>query len=96
MSSAKQAEPPSWLRSPPFMVGQDRRGNWVVRDPRGIRGGLFVDRTAALRFVRSESGDRPQAIVMASEGLELDLSRKPDAAPHRQPSADSQRQLRFA
>ena len=96
MSQAKQAELPSWLRSPPFMVGQDRRGNWVVRDPRGIRGGLFVDRTAALRFVRSETGDQPQAVVMVSAGLELDLSRKPDAAPHWQPSADSQRRLRFA
>jgi hypothetical protein len=33
MTKAKQAEPPSWLQRPHFMVGQDRRGNWVVQDP---------------------------------------------------------------
>ena len=96
MTQAKQAEPPSWLRSPLFMMGQDCRGNWVVRDQAGIRGGLFVDRDAALRFVRSENGDRPPAVVMVSGVLELDMTRKPDAAPHRQLAVDSQRQLRIA
>ena len=96
MIQGKQAEPPSWLRPPVFMIGQDRRGNWVVQDQKGVRGGLFVDRAAALRFVRFENGDRPQAVVMVSDGLELELSRKPDAAPHRQPAVDSQHQLRIA
>ena len=96
MTQAKQAEPPSWLRPPLFMIGQDCRGNWVVRDSKGIRGGLFVDRAAALRFVRFENGDRPQAVVVVSDGLELELSRKPDAAPHRQLAVDTQRQLRIA
>jgi hypothetical protein len=96
MIQGKQAEPPSRLRPPVFMIGQDRRGNWMVQDQKGVRGGLFVDRAAALRFVRFENGDRPQAVVMVSDGLELDLSRKPDAAPHRQLTADSQRQLRIA
>ncbi len=96
MIQGKQAEPPSWLRPPVFMIGQDCRGNWVVQDQKGVRGGLFVDRAAALRFVRSENGDRPQAVVMVSDGLELALSRKPDAAPDRQLVAESQRQLRIA
>jgi hypothetical protein len=96
MMQGKQAEPPSWLRPPVFMIGQDRRGNWVVQDQKGVRGGLFVDRAAALRFVRFENGDRPQAVVMVSDGLELELSRKPDAAPRRQPAVDSQYQLRIA
>jgi hypothetical protein len=96
MIQEKQAEPPSWLRPPVFMIGQDRRGNWVVQDQKGIRGGLFVDRAAALRFVRFENGDRPQAVVMVSDGLELDPSRKPETAPHRQAGIDSQRQRRIA
>lgn len=60
MTHTEQAEPPSWFRPPVFVVGQDRRGYWVVQDQQGIRGGLFVNRDAALRFVRSENGYRPQ------------------------------------
>jgi hypothetical protein len=55
MTKAEKAEPPSWLRPPLFMIGQDCRGNWVVQDQNGVCGGLFVDRDAALRFVRSEN-----------------------------------------
>jgi hypothetical protein len=57
------------------MVGQDTRGNWVVQDQKGMRGGLFVNREAALRYVRSENGFRPQAVVMVSDGIELDMKR---------------------
>jgi hypothetical protein len=57
------------------MVGQDRRGNWVVQDQKGMRGGLFVSREAALRYVRSENGFKPQAVVMVSGGVELDTNR---------------------
>jgi hypothetical protein len=96
MMQGKQAEPPSWLRPPVFMIGQDCRGNWVVQDQKGVRGGLFVDRATALRFVRFENGDRPQAVVMVSDGLELDLSRKPASTPHRQVAADTQGQRRIA
>jgi hypothetical protein len=81
MNRAKEAEPPSWLQTLPFMVGQDQRGNWVVQEQNGVRGGLFVDRDAALRFVRSENGGRPQAVIMISGILELDVTRKPAAAP---------------
>lgn len=72
MIQEKQTEPPSRLRSPLFMLGQDLRGNWVVREQKGARGGLFVDREAALRFIRTETGRQPQAIVMVSGILELD------------------------
>jgi len=58
------------------MMGQDSRGNWVVQDQSGARGGLFVDRAEALRYVRSENGSRPQAVVMVSGVLELDMSRR--------------------
>jgi len=55
MTQAKQVEPPSWSRPPLFMIGQDDRGNWVVQDLKGICGGLFVNRDAALRYVRFEN-----------------------------------------
>jgi hypothetical protein len=96
MIQAKQAEPPSWLRPPLFMVGQDRRGNWVVKDQKGMCGGLFVDRDAALRFVRAENGYRLQAVVMVSEALELEMSRNQSALHHRELIADLQDQRRIA
>lgn len=91
-----EAEPPSWLRPPVFMIGQDCRGNWVVQDQKRTRGGLFVDREAALRFVRSENGDRPQGVVMVSGVLELDMPRTPGTLPQRDPLVDSQYQRRIA
>jgi len=73
-------EPPSCPKPPLFMIGQDGRGNWVVQDQSGVRGGLFVDRAEALRYVRSENGNQPQAVVAVSGVLELDLTRKPTTA----------------
>ena len=77
MKQAKQAEPPSWFRQPVFMVGQNRQGNWVVRDQKGVCGGLFVSREAALRFVRAENGYRPQAVVMVSGRSRTGHERRP-------------------
>jgi hypothetical protein len=79
-----QSEPPSSLRrcSPaPFLIGRNGRGNWVVRDQSGRRGGLFVDRTSALRFALFENGHRPQAVVMVPGVLELDPDGSVVAAP---------------
>ena len=64
-------EPPS--RNHLFMIGRNSRGNWVVRDQAGLRGGLFIDRTEALRFALFENGRRPQAVLMVPGILELDL-----------------------
>ena len=93
MKQAKQAEPPSWFRPPVFTVGQNRRGNWVVRDQKGVCGGAFVSRDAALRFVRAENGYRPQAVVMVSENLELDMSGSPSKLSRRETSGDLQRRI---
>ena len=83
MINQEKTEPPSLLQFPRFKIGQDRRGNWVVQDQAAICGGLFVNRDAALRFIRSENGDRPPAVVMVSGTLELDVSRTP-GPPQRQ------------
>lgn len=88
MTQAKQAEPPSWLRPPVFMIGQNSRGNWVVQDQKGICGGLFVDRDAAFRFVRAENGYRPAIVVVVSESIDLKVSNEASVASHRDSVAD--------
>jgi hypothetical protein len=91
MIRERQGDPPSWLRPPLFMLGQDFRGNWVAQEQRGARGGLFFDREAALRFIRAETGRQPQAVVMVSGILELDTGcegnavSRGDVAPNSQP-----------
>lgn len=54
-------------------IGRDCRGNWVVRGPRGIFGGLFVSRSEALKFAMFESGE-PDAVIMVPGTLELSTS----------------------
>jgi hypothetical protein len=79
MHPMSKGEPPS-ASGPtlaPFLIGKNRHGDWVVQDTRGLRGGLFVDRAQALKFAMWECGNRPQAVIMVPEGLELDMSAKP-------------------
>jgi hypothetical protein len=57
---------------PCLFIGQDRRGRWVVKDRRAMIGGLFTDRTAAIRFAMYECQRRPQSVIMLPDGLELD------------------------
>jgi hypothetical protein len=97
MTQAEQAEPPSWFRPPVFEVGQNSRGNWVVEDQAGVCGGLFVNRDAALRFVRAENGYRPHAVVMVSGNLELKMDRhNTSAVLRREGGVDLERQRRIA
>ena len=84
----KHVEPPSpkpSSRIPLFLIGKDRRGNWVVQDQRGTCGGLFVNRAEALRFAMFENGNRPQAVVMVPGIFELDINGEAGLA-HRLPS----------
>jgi hypothetical protein len=76
----RHAEPPSpslCSKVPLFLIGRDGAGHWVVRDPQGLRGGLFVDRAEALKFALFENGRRPQAVVMVPGILELDVNAEP-------------------
>jgi hypothetical protein len=77
-----KGEPPSpgGLTTGPFLIGKNSRGNWVVQDSSGLRGGLFVDRIHALKFAMFENGNRPQAVIMVPGVLELDMSAKPRAS----------------
>ena len=83
-----QSEPPSTAPGTAahmFLVGRDSRGRWVVQDERGLCGGLFVDRTRAIRYAMDETGRRPHAIQMVPGILELDMSR-PARKPTQPPS----------
>ena len=63
--------------SPLFLVGKDSQGHWVARDQSGLCGGIFVGRAEALKFAMAENGNRPQAVVMVDDVLELDMSVTP-------------------
>lgn len=56
------------------MVGQDGRGNWVVQDQSGTRGGLFVERLDALCYVRSQIANRSALYIAVSGVFELDMT----------------------
>jgi hypothetical protein len=65
-----------------FRIGKDSRGHWVVQDQQGLCGGLFVNRAEALKFAMFENGNRPQAVIMVPDGLELDMSGTRHASDH--------------
>ena len=68
---SREAPLQSSSRSTVFLIGKDSRGNWVVRDGAGLRGGLFVDRSDAVRFAMQENGYHSRAVIMVPGTLEL-------------------------
>jgi hypothetical protein len=80
-----KGEPPSTSVSASslLLIGKNSRGHWVVQDPSGLHGGLFIDRAHALKYAMSENGNRSRAVIMVPDVLELDLSVKPGISePH--------------
>jgi hypothetical protein len=80
----RHAEPPSsrsHTRSSTFLLGQNRRGHWVVQDQRHRCGGLFISRNEALKFALFENGNQPQAVIMVPGPLELDMTDQAGTAP---------------
>ena len=55
-----------------LFIGRDRSGHWVVKDARSLCGGLFTNRTEAIRFAMIKCQRRPQSVIMLPDGLELD------------------------
>ncbi|MDC9824787.1 hypothetical protein PRN20_13710 [Devosia sp. ZB163] len=60
------------VRAPRFTVGRDVRGNWVVTDAKGLAGGIFNDRSAAIHFALAES-QSPADVCVAPAGQVLSL-----------------------
>ena len=76
-----RSEPPSRLQSNcSFFVGRNSRGHWVVRDQRGLCGGLFISRAEAVRFALFENGHRAEAVTMVPGNLELHLGEIADSS----------------
>ena len=57
-----------------FLLGQNLRGLWVIRENTGTKAGLFLSREAALRFARLESPNKHFAVVYLPDGLEFDYA----------------------
>ena len=55
-----------------LLMGTNSRGDWVVRDRAGRRGGVFVNRASALRYARLETGERTPHLTVVAGTLELD------------------------
>ena len=71
-----------------FLIGQNSRGQWVARDQRGLRGGLFVSRAAAVKYAMFENGRRPHLVVDMPGAFELDVTTS--AFPSPQPRAPAE------
>jgi hypothetical protein len=69
-------EPPS-CHSTIVFIGKNSRGQWVAREQNGLYGGLFVSRTAAVRYALFENGHHPEAVISSAKLLELYMSSSP-------------------
>jgi hypothetical protein len=74
----KQTEPPS-SSATIVLIGKNSRGSWVAQEQNGLYGGLFINRAEAVRYALFENGHHPEAIVAATNALELDMTKKPSA-----------------
>lgn len=72
MSDSEPPSPSATL----FLIGKDSHGNWVAQGQDGLRGGLFVTRSDALKFALFENGNQRQSVVMAPGPVELDMAGK--------------------
>ncbi|MBR1201626.1 MULTISPECIES: hypothetical protein [unclassified Bradyrhizobium] len=70
----KLVEPPSCSAvSTIVFIGRNHRGQWVAQQQNGLYGGLFVNRTQAVKYALFENGQHPEMIVELSRELELDM-----------------------
>jgi hypothetical protein len=60
----------STLRRSPWLVGRDKDGHWVVRDPAGLNGGIFVNRTAGIPEPRLRRAFRAAVGLKRGPGAE--------------------------
>jgi hypothetical protein len=55
-----------------LLLGQDRRGHWVVQDREHTCGGVFFNRADAVKFALFDHANRPRAVVLVPGILDLD------------------------
>ena len=86
----------SELEFPLFLIGRNSRGHWVAQSQRGLCGGLFVNRAAALKYALFENGNRPELVIAIPGAFELDMSRNAFAADQSNAKAEASRAPRAA
>lgn len=59
-----------------FVVGLDANGQWIVQDERGVVGGVFADRAAALRFASLEGDVDDATVTILPEDETLTVSHR--------------------
>jgi hypothetical protein len=57
-----------------YLLGQNARGLWVIRESTGAKAGMFLSREAAIKFARLESADEQFAVIDVPGGLEFDYA----------------------
>ena len=54
-----------------FLVGQDREGRWLAVQAGGRRGGIFLNRDAAVHYARDETDRREGAVSFVAAPVRL-------------------------
>ncbi len=62
------------VKPPCLIVAPDAHGGWVVRESRGLCGGLFTNRQDAIRFAMQECLCRPESVIFRPQPLDLNGS----------------------
>ncbi|RFB78960.1 hypothetical protein [Methylovirgula sp. 4M-Z18] len=57
-----------------FVLGRDHEGHWVVRETRGLCGGLFVSKDEAIRYTRSEGTAETNKVRIVPDDEAIDFS----------------------
>ncbi|MBC7830732.1 MAG: hypothetical protein H7Y62_01790 [Hyphomicrobium sp.] len=65
----------SKLNEPLFFLGQNSRGEWVIRELHGRMEGVFTARKEAIRFALYESGSRNPSVIAMNGPLEMEALR---------------------
>lgn len=74
MLDTTSQDPDPDLNCANYLVGQDCNGRWVVRDRRGLCGGLFINKREAMRFALLETGNHPDHVTVVQEPIEIQMT----------------------
>lgn len=58
-----------------FLLGQNVRGQWVIKETHGRMEGVFVQRKDAIRFALDETGLPHAAVIATPDVVEMEALR---------------------
>jgi hypothetical protein len=62
----------SKLNEPVFLLGQNGRGQWVIREMHGRMEGIFAERREAVRFAIDETGRENPTVIPINGQLDME------------------------